>query len=291
MRNLTVTPRRLFSRTTGFVFFTSLLFVMVFSGYSTGRIQSGWNGIIPLHSVRADVERQLGTPSGECHCAYSTPNEAITVYYAEGPCKGPPYGWRVAAGTVLTITVFPKKQSILSESELLAQNYVKTRNIDGPTVHYTNVERGIKYSVQNGMINSISYMPSSRDLGLRCAGFPAYNGGLHQYQPFASFSSKAQLINERLDQFAAQLTHSRNVKGYIVTYAGRTAKKGEAKQMADSAKRRLMEQNISANRIFMIDGGFREAAEYELFLIPSEMPAPSPTPTLASNQVTIVGRR
>jgi len=277
-----VTPRRLFSRTPAFVVFTSLLFVMVCYGYSTNRFQRGWNGIIPLHSVRT---------SGECHCAYSTPNEAITVYYAEGPCKGPPYGWRVVAGTVLTFTVFPKKQTMLSESDLLAQDYVKTRDIDGPTVHYTNVDRGMKYSVQNGMINSISYMPSSSDLGLRCAGFPAYNGELYQYHPFASFSSKTQLINERLDQFAAQLTHSPSVKGYIVTYAGHTAKKGEAKRMADNAKRHLMEQNVSANRIFKIDGGFREAAEYDLFLIPNEMPPPSPTPTLASNRVVIVGKR
>lgn len=268
-----------------------LLFVVVCSGYSAENSQSGWNGIVPLHSTRRDVEGQLGEPTGECHCAYATPNEAITVYYSEGPCKGPPYGWNVGAGTVLSIRVSPKKETMLSESEVLAQNYVKSTGVDGPIIDYINLERGIKYSVQNGIINSISYLPAKSDLAVRCAGFPPYNGGLNEYHPYERFSTKAQLINERLDQFAAQLTHSQSVKGYIITYAGRTAKKGEAKQMADSAKRYLTKQDVSANRIFVIDGGFRDTSEYELFLIPNDMPPPAPTPTLASNQVRIVGKR
>lgn len=36
--------------------------------------------------------------------------------------------------------------------------------------------------------------------------------------------------------------------------------------MADGAKRYLTkQQHVSANRIFVIDGGFRDTAEYELF--------------------------
>ena len=268
-----------------------LSLLLVCGAYASRDSQIEWNGIVPLQSTRSDVEKRFGNPSAECHCAYSTANEAIVVNYAAGHCKGPPYGWNVGADTVLEIKLFPKQQMVVSEGELLTQNFIKSREIDGPTVYYTNVLRGIKYAVSDGKVNSVSYIPSSKDVTLRCPGFPPYDGGLREYHPYAAFSSKAQFISERLAQFGAQLSHSTGVKGYIISYAGQLTKEGEARRMAERAKRLVTQgHRVLAARITAIDGGFREIAEYELFLIPNDMPPPAPTPTVASNQVRIVGK-
>src|SRR5215472_6069639 len=271
---------------------TTVLLIMVFTNKGAPDSQPQWEKIRPLHSTRVDVERLLGTPTGACNCVYSTPNETIAIDYASGPCEGPPNGWNVTHDTVLRIRVSPKQPTAIAESELIQNEYVKSRALDEPIVYYTNVSKGVKYSANNGFINTISYLPSVADLNLRCAGFPQYDGGIREYHPYASFSSKAPLLNERFDQFAFQLRASPHLTGYIISYAGRVSHLGEAATMAESAKRRVTrQQDVSTDRIVVIDGGFRDAAEYELFLIPNDMPPPAPTPTLASTQVRIVGRR
>ena len=264
---------------------------LVCSASEARKSQSGWNGIVPLHSTRSNIENRLGTPSAECRCTYSTPDEVIRVNYAVDYCKGPPYGWNVPADTILAIEVLPKRQPGISESDLLAQGYIKSREIDSAIVYYTSVRRGIKYAFSDGKVNSVSYIPSSNDVSLRCPGFPPYDGGSREYHPYSSFSHKAELIDERLSEFALRLADNSNVVGYVITYAGPVSRTGEAKTMGNYARRVITAKNrVPRARIVVIDGGFRQDAEYELFLVPKEMPGPVPTPTLATNQVKIVSR-
>jgi hypothetical protein len=267
------------------------LFLLMVATFSDGIQERGCRGILPLRSTISDVKERLGESSDACQCIFHNPNETVRIAYAKGPCKGPPYGWNVSSGTVLEVTVFPKTSIAISSLGLDAEKYIRSQDIGEMTIHYTNIEEGIKYAVQNGAVHSISYIPSSKDSNLRCEGFPSYDGGIREYQPYASFSIKAQMIDERLDEFAAQLAHRNNTKGYIITYAGQVSQKGEAKIMAEKAKQRLTDvRNIPASKIITIDGGFRETAEYELFLIPLEMLSPTPTPTVSSNQVKIIGK-
>ena len=263
---------------------------LTFLGSSTqGR---GWKGILPLHSTSADVEQRLGKPEGACNCLYRTANEKVSVDYAPAPCQGPPYGWNVPTNTVLQVTVRPKVQLTLSELALDESKYVKGRGADTPTVYYTSTQEGIKYSVYNGNVTSIAYIPSTKDKALRCEGFPDYDGGIREYHPYASFSTKAQMIEGRLDDLAFQLINDPRMKGYIITYAGKVSKKLEARTMAEKAMRHFtVLRKIPTERVTAIDGGFRETAEYELFLVPAEMPPPTPTPTVASNQVRIIGKQ
>lgn len=248
-----------------------------------------WRGIVPLHSTVDTVETILGRSDDPCRCRFKTPNESVVIDYAKGPCKGPPYGWNVLAGTVLQIKVYPRQETQISEQELLKQNFVKSSEIDTPTLFYTNVQRGLRYAVYDGKISSVSYIPTSNNISLRCQGFPEYDGGLREYHPYSVFSKKAQLIDERISEFALQLANNPSVVGYVITYGGAVSKKGEAKAMGEYAKRVITAKNrVPSARVIIIDGGFRGDAEFELFLVPNEMPPPAPTPTLATNQVKIV---
>ena len=214
------------------------------------------------------------------------------IDYAKGPCKGPPHGWNVSAGTVLQITAFPKSKLPIEQLGLNEKGYASSQGVGEAATYYTSVQAGTKYSVHDGEVNSISYFPSRRDINLRCAGFPDYDGGVREYNPYAAFSAKAQMIDQRLGEFGAQLADNDKLKGFIITYAGRVSKRGEAKLMAETAKRGLTTRfGVPANRILLIDGGFRETAEYELFLLPPEVPAPAATPSVSSIQVKILQRR
>lgn len=251
--------------------------------------ERGWNGILPLHSTRADVERRFGLSDDPCRCLYRTVKEMVSVEYARAPCEGPPYGWNVPINTVLEVVVHPKIKLALTELGLDENMYVKSRDVDDPvTVYYTSVQKGVKYSVQNGEVTSITYVPSSNEKPLRCRGFPDYDGGIREYHPYTSFSIKAEMMDERLDDFAVQLINRTSMKGYIIAYAGKTSRQKEARIMANKAKQYLTtKRKISPDRLVAIDGGFRETAEYDLFLIPSTFLPPTPTPTFSFNEVKI----
>ncbi len=252
----------------------------------------GWKGIVPLHSGRVEVERLLGASPDECRCIYHTEAETIYVEYAKAPCKGPANGWNVAPDTVLELSVASRIKPTFSELGLDPGEFVKTSDSPG-TTYYTSLQKGIRYAVQRGSLMSVAYIPSAADAPLRCAGFPAYDGGVTAYRPYAQFRrvSDAETF-ARLDDFAIQLIDETTFDGYVVAYAGRVSKKGEARMMAEQAKRYLIDKrNLPAARIKSINGGYREEAEYELYLIRHTLPPPTPTPTLPPGEVRVSGQR
>jgi hypothetical protein len=59
--------------------------------------------------------------------------------------------------------------------------------------------------------------------------------------------------------------------------------------MAEWARRYLIEKrSIPPNRVSAVDGGFRERPGYDSFLLPVNLRPPTPTPTVALNEVRIV---
>jgi hypothetical protein len=247
--------------------------------------------ILPLHSTRSDVEQQFGRSLDSCHCAYRTPKETIAVDYAIAPCKGPLHGWNVPKDTVLAFRVTPKAPLPFSEIELDPNRFVQTRSQDDNlTFYYTNVIDGVKYAVQDNHVIYIRYLPSTKDKQLRCAGFPTYDGGIAEYIPFDGFIMKNEVdTSARLDNFAVQLSQGSSWNGYIIAYAGKIARRGEGRTLGEWARRYMVEKrNIPSNRIFAIDGGFREVAGYDLFLLADTLAPPTATPTVPSNEVRIV---
>lgn len=258
----------------------------------TATTPQGWRGIVPLHSTRADVERLIGTAEKPGPIAiYKTPTESLYVEYATERCKGSMPGWNVTAGTVLQFTVTSKNEELFSNLGLDLNRYTKSYD-DALNAYYTNVSEGIKYSVSsNGMVESVSYIPSAGDADLRCRGFPPYNGELTNNQRM--FDSYGDVFWEdekaRLDNFAITLQQDPDLIGYIIVYAGRRACVGEAKDRAVRAKKYIVEtRGTQPSRIKWIDGGYRE--ELTTILQPASRGAPELTafPTLKPTEVQII---
>ncbi len=151
----------------------SFCFVLVAASLSHGK---EWHGIVPLHSTRADVERLLGPPTDqtdELISIYKLENEVVFIVYASGPpCGTDGHSmWRVPRGTVVGLTVSPKRELRFSELHLDESKYKITDggHVPGYT-YYTDEEQGIKFEVTQGLVMSTTYFPAAKDSHLRCAG-------------------------------------------------------------------------------------------------------------------------
>ncbi|HEX8635628.1 MAG TPA: hypothetical protein VF703_15885 [Pyrinomonadaceae bacterium] len=96
----------------------------------------------------------------------------------------------------------------------------------------------------------------------------------------------------RLGKFAARLEPRPHAQGYVIAYAGRRARPGEAQARADRARAYLEnELKMESGRIVAVDGGYRENQTVELFAVPAGKRPPVATPTLDPAEVRIIKRK
>jgi hypothetical protein len=93
-------------------------------------------------------------------------------------------------------------------------------------------------------------------------------------------------VKARLDNFANALQENPGAQGYIVAYGGRRGVAGEAQRRADFARDYLVNtRGIDAGRLVTIDGGFREEATTELWIVPSGATPPTASPNVDPSEV------
>ena len=137
---------------------------------------NSWQGIVPLRSTRAEVERLLGPPKsslGEIY-RYDTSENRVNVSYTSDPCSANgtnPTG--AASDVALKIAVSPKNALLVQDLHLNKDKYKRIQD-DHPEnwVHYLNSLDGITVDVilNNGreQVVGISYQATPRDRELRC---------------------------------------------------------------------------------------------------------------------------
>lgn len=254
----------------------SVVFVLL--SCFTGASAASWRGIVPLHSNRSDVERLLGAPSGSCKCFYEAGSELVRVEYAKAPCVGYPSGWNVSPDTVLTIDVRSVPPSKFSDLALTMDSFYKAAD-DTLTRYYSNRAEGIEYAVSaQGIIDSVSYVPSSNDTHLRCPCFPVIDESIQRSISFDQFGLKS--INDvlaRLDNFIIALLNDDRWNGYMLLYRGRYTSKNRMASYRQSIMRHVISKRaVPPNRVKLIEGGYRAGPEIELFLLTEELSAPEP---------------
>lgn len=95
----------------------------------------------------------------------------------------------------------------------------------------------------------------------------------------------------RLDGFAASFRNSSEPQIYIVAYGGKVNKIGELKERTNRLIYYLTQnRRIESKKITIINGGFREKFEFELWLSPSEKIFPPLSPTIDPERVKFRGK-
>jgi hypothetical protein len=121
-------------------------------------------------------------------------------------------------------------------------------------------------------------------------------GGLPQISTprrFDEFPSVAHDDDKaRFDNLAIELQNSPGSTGYVIAYAGRNSRAGEADRMTTRALNYLTTtRGISRERLVVINGGYRDANSFEMWLVPQGAAPPSPTPTVSPDQIRPSTRR
>lgn len=246
-----------------------------------------WRGLVPLHSTCEDVKRILNVT--KCGNSYETDEGRVYITFSKKPCAD---GWKVPAGTVLELFVYPKAKQ-LNEMDLNLANFKKEASYDSPNyVYYSNREEGITLLVTpDQKVQSLYYYAAAKDEYLRCQGNskgqPRVALGFVKFDEYGDIGAKEE--RKRLEVFAIQLKAQPTKQGYIIAYGGRRSRLGEAKDRGSCAKNYLTKvETIESRRIVTIDGGYREEAATDLYIRLELGSLPSITPGLDPSEVQIV---
>ena len=102
-----------------------------------------------------------------------------------------------------------------------------------------------------------------------------------QFRSIAFDDTKA-----RLDNLAVELQNSPDTTAYVIVYAGRTSRTGQADLLAKRAMDYLTSQRgVDARRLVFINGGYRDEDFIEIWLCPPGAKPPQPTPTVQPGDV------
>jgi hypothetical protein len=136
--------------------------------------KSGWRGIVPLHSTRADVERLIGKPNFHSD-RYDFEEERATILYTREPCSGGLQGaYKVPRDTVVSIDVVPKRELTLRDLNLDPAEYKKSGGAPSTSLaSYHSEKVGVTYVAyvggeDDGEIRVIFYGPKAEDAHLHC---------------------------------------------------------------------------------------------------------------------------
>lgn len=91
-----------------------------------------------------------------------------------------------------------------------------------------------------------------------------------------------------LDRLANEMQTQTDSVGYVILYGGRRSVRGEVqKRMVCMRMYMLDRRGFSADRIVMLNGGYRTTATMEIWIVPHGVPGPVPTPTVAPKNVKV----
>ena len=276
----------------------------------------GWRGIEPIGSTCKDVERILGgSACGRQTTDYRLPDAYVRFVFSDRPCdpKWPYEQYDVPPGTVTWFVMIPRYPTRLFVSDLKLD--VSKFGRGDPedmlnAVVYLSSELGLKITAgkDSGEIGDITYSPPSKYDHHRCprpaeaetAGGPMIYGLssmlVGEYDPASPERESEQLkkLVAELRQWERRLPgeEGRETLIYVIAYAGRRAREGEARSWAARAEQALVkEHGIDKSRVRAVDGGHRGSPVVQLFLKPDRGSAPTVEPTVHPNEVQIIKGR
>jgi len=96
----------------------------------------------------------------------------------------------------------------------------------------------------------------------------------------------------RFDNLAIELQNAPDSQAYIIIYAGRTSRAGQADRLAKRTMDYLVTtRGIDASRITIVNGGYRDTDYFEIWICPPGAKRPEPTPTVQPGEVQPAGER
>lgn len=94
-----------------------------------------------------------------------------------------------------------------------------------------------------------------------------------------------------LDLLSNALHDDTATTGIIFVYGAKRDRRGNVERRVTCMENYMIQRRgIPSNRIRVLQGGYRQHATIELWVVPSGLQAPKPTPTLRRDHVTLTKR-
>jgi hypothetical protein len=260
-----------------------------------------WRDIVPLHSTCEDVKRILNV--SKCEFGYDVDEGRVYISFARKRCLD---GWNVPSGTVLSIAVYPKGNKRPEQLGLDLTSFKREVVPYEPVIYYSNGEEGFSVTVTSeGKVHRIDYYPKAKDDYLRypvplTAHQRKEGGDVHRTHLLDDYGDlTAREERQRLRDFARKVPTKvlepsmlSNMQIYIIGYAGRRARRGEALERANHAKAYLSKlADFEKVDIVTIDGGYRDEAAVQLYLRLEGGSEPYPGPTVCPEEIKLIPNR
>ena len=130
--------------------------------------------------------------------------------------------------------------------------------------------------------NLVGTVLDSSGAAVANAGVTATNVGTAQLIPGRTNSTG----EFRFDNLAIELQGSPDATAYIIIYAGRTSRAGQAEMLGRRSLDYLTAtRGVDAQRIVVINGGYRDTDFIEIWICPPGAKPPQPTPTVQPGEV------
>lgn len=269
-----------------------------------------WRGITPAVSTRNDVVRLLRQCSDRnARCEFDTDEGGVFILFSGAGDNYFQCPARLPADTVMQIEVAPKAKLRLSDLSGGA-NFKELAPPDPNSFGYRvylDEDSGLMVRASDGVVNLVSYLAAAKDtqacpnyygmVESESVQYPLCRLPLPEPSKFTEVGEAKQAGSSRrsdddttaLDGFVGELREQPSAQAYVIAYAGRKARAGEAQARAERARAYLMSKHgMEAGRVLIVDGGYREEAALELFIVPAGATPPSPTPNVDPKEVQIV---
>lgn len=224
-----------------------------------------WRGIVPLKTTRAEVERLLGSPrqSSEFRSYYNLKTEIVVVHFQANPCDDYGFGWNVPPGTVIEIGVIPKDQHRREKYKLASDAEVD--DAGAGFIYYWDEAAGLTVETYKDQVTLVEYSPEAVQEELRCSRrkdiIVDYQTRFDEYSNLTFADEKA-----RLDNFVIHVKKE-SMRAVIQILGPSKRHREQGLKRAARAKSYLMKQHrIEAERILLVDAGYREAPMTRLSL-------------------------
>jgi len=143
--------------------FLTISFIFLFS---VSKIKAeSWNGIYPLKSTRADVEKIMGECSSDTKwlCTYKLEDKTVFIHITETDCTERSL-WKLPKDTVTDLRISFIKRPSISDLKIDLREFNKRADPDLiGQFNYFNREKGIEFVAENEIIKVFYYTPSEKD--------------------------------------------------------------------------------------------------------------------------------
>jgi hypothetical protein len=155
--------------------------------------------------------------------------------------------------------------------------------VDGQGTSTITVEAGCEPIVATVSIEGDA-IPAECSRTASCTFEPVCIGDPRKFDEYGSPSWNDE--KARLDNAAIALRDEPKAKIYLVTYGGRRSYLGEAVARGSRARDYLIKtRSVPPDRIVTIDGGYKETAWTEIWLLPDSIEPPRGYPTVDPSEV------